>query len=135
MSDRKEHDALTAAAATRARTIETVRREVEEVVERLQRDVFRLIDDAQRDLPEPPSPTAGRGHEKERERRHLDAELREAIVDIVRAEIAALDVAALVKAEIDTQLRTVTRLLQERLKVMAKPSLQKLKPILSRRRR
>jgi hypothetical protein len=41
----------------------------------------------------------------------------------------------LVKAEIETQLRTITRLLQERLKANGNPNAQKLSSILSRRRR
>jgi hypothetical protein len=146
MSDRKEHESLAAAEATRARIMKAIRRQAEDVVEQLQRDVFRLIEEAHRDtgkshapvspLPPEPSPISPiwRDSEEQRERRHLDDELRHLITDIVRAEIAALDIVALVKAEIDVQLRAVTKLLQERLKDVTKPNLQKLTPILSRRR-
>lgn len=146
MSDRKDHPSLAAAEATRARVMKTVRRQAEDVVEQLQRDVFRLLDEAHRDigtadaadppLPPEPSPISPiwRDSEEQRERRHLDAELRHLITDIVRAEIAAVDVAALVKAEVDVQLRMVSKLLQDRLKDVGKPNLQKLTPILSRRR-
>lgn len=86
-------------------------------------------------VPDPPLPEEEEEKEMRRERRHLDAELHAAVVDIVRAEIAALDPAALVKAELDRQLRAFTNQLQERLKANAKPGLQKLSPLLSRRRR
>lgn len=137
MSDWKEHETLAAAEATRARVMKTVRRQAEHVVEQLQRDVFRLLDEAHRDaphVPEPPIAPIWRDSEERHEHRHLDAELRHLIAEIVRAEIAELDIVALVKAEVDTQLRAVTKLLQERLKDVAKPNLQKLAPILSRRR-
>jgi len=143
MSDRKDHDPLANAEAIRARTMKAIRRQAEEVVDKLQRDVFHLIDEAHRDVdtpcflePSEPSPIAPiwRDREEQRERRHLDAELRHLITDIVRAEIAKLDIVALVKGEVDVQLRTVSRLLQERLQEVAKPNLQKLAPILSRRR-
>ena len=141
MNERKEHGPLAAAEEARARVMKTVRKQAEDVVEQLQRDVFRLIEDTQRgvevDAPPVPDPSEHAAWPDSEDGRQpgRDAELRKAITDIVRAEIAALDVAALVKAEIDTQLRAVTKLLQERLKGMTKPGLQKLTPMLSRPRR
>lgn len=140
MSDPKEHDPLVAARAARGSVMATVHDQVEEVVEHLRQDVFRLIEESRRGIPapavsEPPETPGGPGDEDRHQPARIDAELRQAIAEIVRSEIATLDVAALVKAEIDTQLRAVTRMLQERLKAAAKPNLKKLAPILSRRRR
>lgn len=143
MSDQTEHDAV-AAEATRASVMETVRSQAETTIEQLQRDVFRLLEEAHQPFAAPhvtdpplqsePKPAQHAG-EEEPVRRHIDPELRQSIIEIIRAEIAALDVAALVKTEIDTQLRAVTKLLQERLKGSQQPKLQKLAPMLSRRRR
>lgn len=142
MNERKEHGPLAAAEEARARVMETIHKQAEAVFEGLQRDVLRLIEETQRSVevdappvPDPLEPAAWPDSEGERQSGRLDAKLRHEITEIVRTEIAALDVAALVKAEIDTQLRAVTKLLQERLKGMTKPGLQKLTPMLSRRRR
>lgn len=138
MSDPTKQGAVAAAQAARATAMATIRKQAKTAVEHLQSDVLRLLEEAHDsveapDVPEtslPPDP-----HESEGPRHHLDAISRQEVTDIVHAEIAALDVAALVKAEIETQLRAVTKLLQERLTASPQPDLRKLAPMLSRRRR
>ena len=143
MSDRKRHIPLETAEATRTRIINSVRRQAETVVEQLQRDVLRLIEEAHHDIekpqvPEQPLPSeppiAHPDGDEHRGRAHLDAELRQLITDLIRPEIAALGIEEMVKAEVDAQLRTVSKLLQERLQGMVKPNNTKLPPMLSRRR-
>lgn len=134
----KEAEAIADVEATRETVMETIRGRAEAVVEQLQNEVFRLLEEAHRspegghaaETSHPEPPPARHGADA---RKLLDGEVRHAIADIVRAELAALDVAALVKAEVDAQLRAVTKLLQERLKASPRSNLQKLSPLLSRR--
>lgn len=137
MSDPTKHGAVAAAQAARATAMATIRKQAKAAVEHLQSDVLRLLEEAHDSVeaprvPEeslPPNPHKGESPQ------HLDTVSRQEVIDIVRSEIAALDVATLVKAQIETQLRAVTKLLRERLADSPQPDLRKLTPMLSRRRR
>lgn len=154
MSDHKHLEGAAAAArATRANTISDVRKKAEHVIEQLQSDVLHLIDNAHREMASPaiphPAPaeaperaSADPQEEKDRRpQRQFDSELRAVITEIVRAR-NELDIAELVRAEVEKQLPAqieakllmIARALKEKLNTSPQ-NVHKLSELLSRRLR
>lgn len=138
MSDPIEHGAAAAAQAARAAAIAAVRKRAQTALEQHQRNVLQLLEEMHLRVETPPVHEAALPqHPRSDEgKEHSQAAVsRQEAIDMVRAEIATLDLATLVKAEIETQLRAVTKQLQERLKASPQTDLRKISPSLSRRRR